>query len=172
MRHLADLLMKLPAPAGGDAEKPLDSGELAYRFWIDTLCCPVFKNAPAENTVAMSRIREVYENADHVLVLDKALSPFKSSVSREAAGEEALSKSAETCLRILTSTWTRRLWTLQEGVLAKSLYFQFQDGLVNLVEESTALGHLLYKHKNLRYFRIWKDVSLEVRAKSSTPGTL
>jgi len=127
----------------------------------------------------MGRIRAVYEEADHVLVLDKSLSPCTSSVppetsgegdgeaDGEASGEAPLAKPAETCLRILTSTWMRRLWTLQEGVLAKSLYFEFQDRLVHLVKETAELGDLLIKHKDLRYFRIWRDISLEVRQSSN-----
>jgi hypothetical protein len=34
-------------------------------------------------------------------------------------------------IRVVTSAWFSRLWTFQEGVMAKLLYFQFQDGAVD-----------------------------------------
>jgi hypothetical protein len=38
----------------------------------------------------------------------------------------------EQLARIFTSGWLRRLWTLQEGALAESLYFQFADCAASL----------------------------------------
>ena len=37
----------------------------------------------------------------------------------------------ETLLRIATSGWMQRIWTLQEGLLARELYFEVADGLVD-----------------------------------------
>ena len=37
-------------------------------------------------------------------------------------------------MRLVSNSWWRRLWTLQEGVLAKNLAFQFHDGVVEVAE--------------------------------------
>ena len=72
-----------------------------YRLWIDTLCCPVELSG---KHIALERIKNVYIEAAHVLVLDSFISSFPYK------GRPA----AEPVLRILaTSSWMRRLWTLQ-----------------------------------------------------------
>jgi hypothetical protein len=37
-------------------------------------------------------------------------------------------------MKITNYTWNSRLWTLQEGALAKTLFFRFADGLYDLDE--------------------------------------
>ncbi len=70
-------------------------------MWIDTLCCPVELTG---KMIALARIARVYEDASHVLVFDASISSFSFTELDEA----------ELCLRALgTSTWMRRLWTLQ-----------------------------------------------------------
>ena len=89
-------------------------------IWLDTLCCPSEKG-PGKD-LAIKKIRLVYQNAQHVLVLDSGLMSYASrplEVTEQVA-------------RIFTSSWVRRLWTLQEGALAKSLYFQFADQSLSL----------------------------------------
>jgi hypothetical protein len=111
-----------PTSESSDFETPL--------IWIDTLCCPV--GPPKFKNLALEKIRHVYELASHVLVLDASLEYYN-------AAELGL---VEKLARIFTSGWLRRLWTLQEGALAKSLYFQFADyalsfaGLRKQVEQS------------------------------------
>jgi hypothetical protein len=62
-------------------------------------------------------MREVYTRAERVLVLDSSLLPFTSQATYE-----------ELNMRIRCSRWIRRLWTIQEAVLAQRLIFQFRDG--------------------------------------------
>lgn len=104
---LNDPLSKSP-----DGETPL--------IWIDTLCCPV--GSSEAKKMALKKIRHVYQYARHVLVLDASLETYKA---REMELVEQMA-------RIFTSGWLRRLWTLQEGALAESLYFQFADCAVSL----------------------------------------
>ena len=85
-------------------------------FWIDTLCVPL---EPDARMLAIGRMAKTYEGADKVLVLDSSL----QRVSSHAPPEELL-------MRIRCTIWSQRLWTLQEGMLASDLYFQFLDGLV------------------------------------------
>ena len=65
---------------------------------------------------AIDLMNDTYQNADKVLVLDDQIA---RSTSR-ATPEESL-------LRILSSGWMTRLWTLQEGLLAGKLRFQFRE---------------------------------------------
>jgi hypothetical protein len=67
-------------------------------------------------------MRETYENAAAVLVLDAWLT---SCAIADLSPDEVL-------MRIFQTTWNRRLWTYQEGALAKLLFFQFKDGVVEI----------------------------------------
>lgn len=103
---LAGLLNSLqddPEPSmEEDANQPLSPvSNFKYKFWIDTLCCPVEING---KKIALERIRDVYRTAAHVLVLDSTLSCYRA----------ADMSSMELLLRIFgSSAWMRRLWTLQ-----------------------------------------------------------
>ena len=85
-------------------------------LWCDTLCCPV---SPEEaKNLALQEMYRTYDKATVVLVLDRGL------ISPRAKGMHA----DEACLRIATSRWMTRLWTLQEGALParrSKLFFQF-----------------------------------------------
>lgn len=94
----------------------------AILFWIDTICCPT--DPPEATDLAIRYMRRTYSDAEKVLVLDEYLLAVES---------KPLLKT-ECLIRILCSSWTRRLWTLQEGALAKSLNFQFLDECVNIKE--------------------------------------
>ncbi|KAI4100329.1 MAG: hypothetical protein L6R37_005548 [Teloschistes peruensis] len=63
-----------------------------------------------------------YTEASHVLVLDSSLEQV------ECVGLNL----TEIGLRIFTTGWMRRLWTLQEGALPRKLWFQFKDTAVDL----------------------------------------
>lgn len=89
-------------------------------FWIDTVCVPI---RPKEmHAMAMNRLRMPYQEAQYVLVLDSYL------YTQKASELSAL----EIWCRVLCSSWAQRLWTFQEGRLAKSLWFQFADGPVRM----------------------------------------
>ena len=94
-------------------------------LWCDTLCCPV---RPEEAKVlALQYMYQTYRNASHVLVLDASLRTIKIESS----------DIDEVSMRIFTSPWMRRLWTLQEGALAavtNRLWFQLNHKVVNLRE--------------------------------------
>jgi len=86
-------------------------------FWMDTLCVPVEPQHKEHRQIAIRRMRDTYARAKKVLVLDSEI----QCGSREA-------QFLECSARIFTSSWLRRLWTLQEGVFASDICFQFQDG--------------------------------------------
>lgn len=104
-------------------EEDVEEGELL--LWCDTLCCPV---QPTEaKDLALEYMYRTYRYATHVLVLDASL----MRCDFESLGIDEVS------MRILTSPWMRRLWTLQEGALpavTNKLWFQLAHKALNLCE--------------------------------------
>ncbi|KAF2229319.1 hypothetical protein EV356DRAFT_390947 [Viridothelium virens] len=93
--------------------------------WIDTLCCPVeAASQEDERARVMGQMRQIYEKADFVFVLDSELESINRPLSK-----------LETAFRILTSNWMRRLWTLQEGYLARELWVQFKNEAFELDQD-------------------------------------
>jgi hypothetical protein len=85
------------------------------------LCCPVGPESATRRAIVL--MRKTYLQATKVLVLEKYL-----------AGHRAADISTlEKLLRLYCSTWATRLWTLQEGFLAKSLYIQFNERAVPFI---------------------------------------
>ncbi|KGO43967.1 Heterokaryon incompatibility [Penicillium expansum] len=100
-------------------------------LWIDTLCIP---HQPDVRSLAIQRIREVYVDAYRTMILDSEMRHVSTSSTTHL----------ELLLRVLhCSGWMRRLWTLQEGLAAKSrLYVLFSDKAVNI---ATIADELLTK---------------------------
>ncbi|OJT12319.1 hypothetical protein TRAPUB_11094 [Trametes pubescens] len=63
---------------------------------------------------------------------------FSSSTTVSVRNAQGKKSWEENLLRIATSGWIRRVWTLQEGLLNRNLYFEFEDGPTN-VEYETGL---------------------------------
>ncbi|KAL8800586.1 MAG: hypothetical protein Q9200_007202 [Gallowayella weberi] len=115
----------MPIAAG----HPDDTPELL--LWCDTLCCPV--SPEQAKNMALREMYRTYDGATVVLVLDRSL------VSPRIGGMHV----DEACLRIATSRWMTRLWTLQEGALParkSRLWFQFTKTAVSV---STLYNHLI-----------------------------
>ena len=102
-------------------------------FWIDTLCIPGEESAPKTKAIAL--MEHVYRRATAVLVLGSDL----EALTIEASAIDRL-------LQIALSRWWTRLWTLQEGVFAKRLLFQFRDHSVTL-SQIYPLKNLLETHE-------------------------
>ncbi|RDW91443.1 hypothetical protein BP5796_02608 [Coleophoma crateriformis] len=102
----------------GTWKPPLSRGYVGkLYFWMDTLCVPRYPDHIYKR--AIMQMRQVYSEAERVLVLDA-----------ELLASSALAKYEEIEMRIETSRWVRRLWTVQEGALARRLFFQFADQAV------------------------------------------
>ncbi|KAL8733740.1 MAG: hypothetical protein Q9166_001933 [cf. Caloplaca sp. 2 TL-2023] len=99
---------------------PWDAEQKDFAFWIDTICVPV--RPPELYTLALNQMRIPYERATHVLVLDSHLRSIDSTQL----------SSTEVFAQVSCSSWMRRLWTLQEGRLARTVWFQFANGAVNV----------------------------------------
>ncbi|RDW65133.1 hypothetical protein BP6252_10784 [Coleophoma cylindrospora] len=118
----------------------VDSGA----FWLDSLCVP---KAPEVRKQALKLMGAAYRDAECVVVLDKTI----QTVSKAAPSKEIMS-------RILTSPWMRRLWTLQEAVLAKKIVFQLADGLFPLL----SLDSLITSAAVLQADALTAGLSLEI----------
>lgn len=92
-------------------------------FWMDTLCVPVDKNLKEFREKCIIRMRTIYEEATAVLVLDIGMQEVSSS-----------SPVFDRAFAVFQSAWWRRLWTYQEGILAKHLYIRLSDGVQDLHE--------------------------------------
>ncbi|OCK90062.1 uncharacterized protein K441DRAFT_699377 [Cenococcum geophilum 1.58] len=88
-------------------------------FWCDTVCVP-YNRGPLK-ILAIQKMEQVYRDADGVLVFDRSL----QQISLDSPTSECLTQ-------IETSSWNQRLWTIQEAAFAKTLYFQFKDGITDL----------------------------------------
>ncbi|KAI0717560.1 hypothetical protein C8T65DRAFT_640971 [Cerioporus squamosus] len=95
-------------------------------FWIDSLCIPGIKRLRKR---AIKLMANTYRDAAKVLVVDEGI---RTECSLSHTWEVNL-------LRIATSGWLQRIWTLQEGVLGRTLCFEFKDGPVDVAEEVSKL---------------------------------
>ena len=101
-----------------DESSPSDSSDEKSELllWCDSLCCPV-ASLEGKN-IALKQMYRTYDEAAVVLVLDRSL------ISTRTSGMDL----DEACVRVATSRWMTRLWTLQEGALPgrkNKLWFQF-----------------------------------------------
>ncbi|KAA1472875.1 hypothetical protein DENSPDRAFT_821987 [Dentipellis sp. KUC8613] len=87
-------------------------------FWQDGLCIPGEKD-PRNQAIAL--MVKTYADANNVLVLDEGI---RTSCRLSTPKEECM-------MRIATSGWLQRIWTLQEGMLARELHFELNDGIIS-----------------------------------------
>lgn len=102
-------------------------------FWIDTLCIPVGPQGSKEDMlrrICLSKMALIYTSPVQVLVLDAEL---QMCSTRDREAQELLA-------RILCSCWMRRAWTLDEGVLAREIVFQFKDIAIDPLESWSLIG--------------------------------
>ena len=91
-------------------------------FWIDTICVPL-KPEDIKET-AIINMQNVYTSANRVLVLDADLLTAQVNASNP---DKPVEIREDVSVLITVSNWQKRFWTLQEGVLAKRLWFQFAN---------------------------------------------
>ena len=124
-------------------------------FWIDSLCVPRQEDLRRNAIMLMA---DTYRSAEAVVVLDSRLRCYHSQDPLE-----------ERLLGLALSVWQQRLWTLQEGALAKRLFFRYKDKLVDKMEilrEAAELKYMpvvrfcLYLLDNITDWVIDSDVSV------------
>ena len=110
-------------------------------FWVDVLCLP--RHAPIRSK-AINQMKAVYRKAHAVLIWDRTLIQSRK-----------LASVIEVNMRLKLSNWSKRLWTLQESVLAKRIYVAFCDGVVSHgeIHEERDLARDNVDHA---YHHVWK----------------
>lgn len=100
-------------------------------FWVDTLCVPVGKSKRQKELrkLCIRRMAGIYEGATSVLVLSSNVQHIPSTADEFRVG-----------LALYFANWNHRLWTFQEGMLAKKLLFQFSDKALNFQTEMNFPG--------------------------------
>lgn len=90
-------------------------GHGAMAIWIDTLGVPL---VPQTRKLALKLLPRTYAESTCCLIIDEELCQLSNKTTLE-----------EICLRIVFSTWARRLWTFQEGIVTwNKLYLQLKEG--------------------------------------------
>jgi hypothetical protein len=124
------------------------------KLWIDTMCCPATSERGKNLCLAM--MREIYSNAYAVLVKSTAFEDLSLGDLMKEKERGIVDLGA----KIYLSPWMRRMWTLQEGVLAGALKgrgagdrlcFALADGLLTL-ESLVNLFKKAPKHESLFAF--------------------
>lgn len=85
-------------------------------FWIDSLCIP---KAEEQRRLSIARLRDVYQNAAGVLVVDQTI--LNCVLDKDTPIEDLL-------WAITSSAWAQRLWTYQECYLADEVHFAIAGG--------------------------------------------
>ena len=112
----------------GYADEYLDSVDRrCIRVWIDALCIPVHDHqnpgrSEAFKQQAINSMSKIYAGATTVLVLDHGLDQIHRLQSDGTCVDMSYS--------IRYSAWMNRCWTLLEGALARSLYFQCKNEVI------------------------------------------
>ena len=113
----ADLLEKVTIQRSGS------KSSIPELFWIDTLAIPVEDDFTAERRKAINQMHNIYTHAKYTIVLDLSL-------LRVTMG----SGYSNPAMKITMCKWMTRLWTLQEAVLSKNLFFCFKDRIYSMTQ--------------------------------------
>ncbi|KAL1938911.1 hypothetical protein VTO73DRAFT_11064 [Trametes versicolor] len=106
-------------------------------FWLDSLCVPGGRMDSRKQAIKL--MAQTYRDAAKVLVIDEGI--------RSLCGPGVTVRDA--LYRISTSGWSRRVWTLQEGLLARELYFEFSHGPEDIEEALRIKEYRLSRSENI-----------------------
>lgn len=118
-RCVLELLAKTFAgnDPGEHVSSPLNPNHL---FWLDVLAIPIGDKYTTQRRQVIGKIHEIYKRARSTYVLELGMLKSKADSSFSAA------------IRITTSLWMTKIWTLQEAFLSSDLQFVFSDKLLPL----------------------------------------
>lgn len=125
LQHVVDMVLRYipPSRPGHPERDPQSEGVRTLALWFDGLCIPVDPKYQAQRDFSISKMREIYENATGVLVLDPDLQMLGPSTTVN-----------ELLMRTLISGWASRLWTFQEGALAFHMFLVGDDCVFDLLD--------------------------------------
>lgn len=151
------------------------TGQKETLFWLDTICVPpdsalkgldpkIGQRQRKAQDQAITKMRQTYEESAFVLVIDAWI----------RSDTQGAMTDVEKLMRIFCSGWNTRLWTYQEGALAKRLFFQLKDEIYDIdkaidrIQQSqdlsvcyTLQGPLIAQYNSLRGFRTQKQEKVE-----------
>ncbi|KAI0399684.1 hypothetical protein F4802DRAFT_588433 [Xylaria palmicola] len=87
-------------------------------FWMDTLVIPVTGGHEDQRKKAIRQIFSVFGLSNSTIVLDNGLCEMNPGQT----GQPAVA-----AMKLFSSVWMRRLWTLQEAYLSKKIYIPFEE---------------------------------------------
>ncbi|KAI4184971.1 MAG: hypothetical protein L6R41_004406 [Letrouitia leprolyta] len=93
-----------------------DKSKIPELFWIDTLSIPQEKGFETQRRNAIRQMHSLYTRAQYTIVLDLSLMHATAGIGYSSPA-----------MKITMSRWMTRMWTLQEAVLSKDIYFVFKD---------------------------------------------
>ena len=151
IQRLANLVRVVHAArkndAGGmssnDIVKDSPGSEALVPIWIDTLCVPVEKKHKVVRNIAIGAMRQIYQGADTVLVMDDDLQQIPLY---HTSWKRSVTERVELMFRFSMCGWSSRLWTYEEGRLAKDVYLLLKDGIIrgkDLMWRSSTDLHML-----------------------------
>ena len=116
-----DMLSKMLEKAA--VQRSRNKSAVPELFWIDTLAIPVDEEFGTERRKAIKQMHDIYTYAKYTIVLD--LSLMKTTVGPGYSSP---------AMKITMCRWMTRLWTLQEAVLSKNLFFCFSDRIFPMAQ--------------------------------------
>ncbi|KAK1756331.1 hypothetical protein QBC47DRAFT_184865 [Echria macrotheca] len=101
-----------PEPSGTGITVSSSTRTQSVNLWVDTMCCPATPGYG--KNLCLAKMRDIYANAYAVLVRTTAL----DGLSLEPIVTQPELGIMDVAAQLYLSPWMRRMWTLQEGVLA------------------------------------------------------
>jgi hypothetical protein len=127
LQNLAQSCLTIGSQADGDPFNDL------VPFWFDVFCVPLKKESEEVKAIRLKAILmmpEIYRSATNVLVLDSGLKLLNPRSPMELG------------INLTFSKWMRRLWTMHEGAVGKTVKLQTSTGAIDLrsqVEQNMSL---------------------------------
>lgn len=115
--RLSKALEKVPAETAQNG----NDNNVSMWFWMDSFAVPADPKYQDARKESIRTIHDVFKNSYHTIVMDGVLSKRNHRVT-------------EMPMRILTSGWMTRLWTLLEAYLSRKLLIDLDTKSMNLDE--------------------------------------
>ncbi|KAK8118561.1 uncharacterized protein PG998_003187 [Apiospora kogelbergensis] len=129
LQYIHRLLKQVPAslnpPEEIQTSSNISAGKKCRYFWLDTLAIPV--NDSAARQKAIKDIFYVFDNATCGIVVDKYVTQDGVHENPRTLG-----------IRLLSSAWMQRLWTLQEAFVSRKLSIALNEDKLKGIDDLLA----------------------------------
>lgn len=143
--HDTWLAFLVNAVTRGRSAKSTNAKQFSQVFWIDTLCIPTWSKATESvRTHVVTRMDQIYADAQHVIVLDPTLRALPDDATPELF-----------LVSVASSSWMTRCWTYLEGRLAQSLQVAINGEIRDIFDPCFAVASEVTQWSwNMR---VWDD---------------